>query len=74
MDVRDIRELKPENSVYRELALIKVAATAAQREGRVISVTDIFRAKIIDVCAEAWKNGKIRKIVTFHCWKARQSQ
>ena len=34
VDVRDIRELKPENSVYRELALIKVAATAAQREGR----------------------------------------
>ena len=31
VDVRDIRELKPENSVYRELALIKVAATAAQR-------------------------------------------
>ncbi len=52
VDVRDIRELKPENSVYRELALIKVAATAAQREG-VISVTDIFRAKIIDVCAES---------------------
>ena len=48
VDVRDIRELKPENSVYRELALIKVAATAAQREG-VISVTDIFRAKIVDV-------------------------
>jgi acetolactate synthase-1/3 small subunit len=52
VDVRDIRELKPANSVYRELALIKVAATAAQREG-VISVTDIFRAKIIDVCAES---------------------
>ena len=29
VDVRDIRELKPANSVYRELALIKVAATAA---------------------------------------------
>lgn len=52
IDVRDIRELKPENSVYRELALIKVKATASQRDG-VIGVTDIFRAKIIDVCAES---------------------
>lgn len=52
IDVRDIRELKPEKSVYRELALIKVKATAAEREG-VIGVTDIFRAKIIDVCKES---------------------
>lgn len=52
IDVRDIRELKPESSVYRELALIKVKATASQRDG-VIGVTDIFRAKIIDVCAES---------------------
>ena len=52
IDVRDIRELKPDSSVYRELALIKIKATAAQREG-VIGVTDIFRAKIIDVCTES---------------------
>ncbi len=52
IDVRDIRELKPESSVYRELALIKVKATASQRDG-VIGVTDIFRAKIIDVCTES---------------------
>ena len=52
VDVRDIRELKPENSVYRELALIKVRAGASQRDS-VIGVTDIFRAKIIDVCTES---------------------
>lgn len=52
VDVRDIKELKPENSVYRELALIKVRAGETQRQG-VISVTDIFRAKIIDVCNES---------------------
>ena len=52
VDVKDIKELKPESSVYRELALIKVRAGAAQREG-VISVADIFRAKIIDVCNES---------------------
>lgn len=52
VDVRDIKELKPENSVYRELALIKVRAGETQRQG-VISVTDIFRAKIIDVSNES---------------------
>lgn len=52
VDVRDIRELKPEKSVYRELALIKVKAGASEREG-VIGVTDIFRAKIIDVCKDS---------------------
>ena len=51
VDVRDIKELKAENSVYRELALIKVKATPEQRQG-VISVADIFRAKIIDVARE----------------------
>lgn len=52
VDVRDIRELKPENSVYRELALIKVRAGASQRDS-VIGVTNIFRANIIDVCTES---------------------
>lgn len=52
VDVRDIKELKPEESVYRELVLIKVRATAQQRQG-VISVADIFRAKIIDVAPES---------------------
>ena len=48
IDVRDIRELKPEKSVYRELCLIKVRSTPEKRQG-VIAVADIFRAKIIDV-------------------------
>jgi acetolactate synthase-1/3 small subunit len=47
-DVRDIHELKPESSVYRELCLIKVKSTPSMRQG-VIAVADIFRAKIIDV-------------------------
>ena len=49
---RDIRELKPENSVYRELALVKVKAAPDQRGG-VISIVDIFRAKVIDVGSES---------------------
>lgn len=52
IDVRDIKELKPEESVYRELAMIKVKASATERQG-VIAVADIFRAKIIDVAPES---------------------
>lgn len=52
VDVRSIRELNPENSVYRELLMIKVETTPEQRAG-VISVADIFRAKIIDVAPES---------------------
>ena len=52
VDVRDIKELRPESSVYRELALIKVKAGDKERQG-VIAVADIFRAKIIDVAKES---------------------
>ena len=52
VDVRDIKELKPESSVYRELALIKVRANSEQRQG-IIAVADIFRAKIIDVAFDS---------------------
>lgn len=52
VDVKDIKELKPESSVYRELAMVKVRADAAQRQG-VIAIADIFRAKIIDCSAES---------------------
>jgi len=52
VDIRVIKELKPEESVYRELALIKVAVKADRRQG-VISMADIFRAKIIDVSADS---------------------
>jgi len=52
VDVRDIKELKADESVYRELVLIKVRALAEQRQG-VISVADIFRAKIIDVATDS---------------------
>ena len=52
VDVRDIKELKPDESVYRELALIKVRASCTERQG-VIAVADIFRAKIIDVAQES---------------------
>lgn len=52
IDVRDIKILKPEESVYRELTLVKIRANAQERQG-IINVTNIFRAKIIDVAAES---------------------
>ena len=52
VDVRDIKELKPGESVYRELAMIKIKTTAEQRQG-VIAVADVFRAKIVDVSKDS---------------------
>ena len=52
VDVRNIKELKPEASVYRELILLKIRAGDSERQG-VISVADIFRAKIIDVAKDS---------------------
>ena len=52
VDVRDIKELKPDESVYRELALIKVRVKASERQG-IISLASVFRANIIDVAPDA---------------------
>ncbi|SDB16958.1 acetolactate synthase small subunit [Butyrivibrio sp. INlla16] len=52
IDVRDIHELEPEESVYRELALIKVRADEKERDS-LISIVNIFRANIIDVTPES---------------------
>lgn len=51
VDVLTIKELKPEESVYRELVLVKIKVSANQRKDAV-SIVDIFRAKVIDVSAE----------------------
>ena len=48
IDVRAIWELEADSSVYRELILVKVRAGENERQS-IIAVTDIFRAKIIDV-------------------------
>lgn len=50
-DVLYIKELSRDASVYRELLLIKVQATSENRAA-IIEITDIFRAKIIDVASE----------------------
>lgn len=51
-DVKEIKELVPSQSVYRELILVKVAVTPAERQS-VISIADIFRAKIVDVATDS---------------------
>jgi acetolactate synthase-1/3 small subunit len=48
IDVLHIKELKPGESVYRELLLFKISADAARRS-EVVQIADIFKAKIIDV-------------------------
>ncbi len=52
-DVRSIKELKPENSVYRELCMIKVETEDADHRVQIASVVDMFRAKVIDVSDES---------------------
>lgn len=52
IDVRDLKELRPEESVYRELAMIKVRVSVMQRQD-VIAVASLFRANIIDVTPES---------------------
>ena len=48
VEVVEIEKLEPDDSVYRELVLIKVDANADQRTN-INSIVDIFRAHIIDV-------------------------
>ena len=52
VDVRDIKVLEPDNSVSRELVLVKVTAKPEQREA-IISIANIFRANVIDVAKES---------------------
>lgn len=47
-DVVDIKTLKDGESVCRELILVKVRAKDTDRQA-IISVVDIFRAKVVDV-------------------------
>ena len=47
-DVIDIKVLEDGKSVCRELIMVKVKANATER-AEIISVADIFRAKIVDV-------------------------
>jgi acetolactate synthase-1/3 small subunit len=51
-DVAEIKELLSDESVCRELILVRVQAKDNDRQA-VIAVADIFRAKIVDVAKES---------------------
>jgi acetolactate synthase I/III small subunit len=51
VEVGAVRRLDPAKSVYRELALIKVAATHMSRSD-IVQIASIFRARIVDVSTE----------------------
>lgn len=50
-DVRSIKELKQDESVYRELAMIKVKVDPDGRQS-LITMANIFRANVIDVAPD----------------------
>lgn len=52
VDIRYITTLEPEESVARELVLIKIRANDNERQA-VVAVADIFRAKVIDVAVDS---------------------
>lgn len=51
-DVIEIKELTSDESVTRELILVKVSAIDEERQA-IISIADIFRAKIVDVALDS---------------------
>lgn len=51
-DVVEIIELKDGESVCRELVLVKVKTTREEKQ-QIIALTDVFRAKIVDVSVDS---------------------
>ena len=52
VDVRDIKELKTDESVRRELMLVKIRVNENERRN-VIAISDVFRGRIVDVGQES---------------------
>ena len=52
VDVVDVRDISHEDTVAREMALIKVRVDAGNRS-HIIEIVDIFRANIIDVSPDS---------------------
>jgi acetolactate synthase-1/3 small subunit len=52
VNVIKIRDLEPQETVARELALFKISADGASR-GEVMQIVEIFRGKVIDVTRRA---------------------
>jgi len=52
IDARHVKVLEPENSVFRELIMIKVKADEKSRVA-ISSIAEIFRAKIVDITSDS---------------------
>ena len=52
VDVLDVKKLNEGVSVCRELIMVKIRASAEERQA-IVAVTDIFRAKVVDVGPES---------------------
>ena len=52
VDVRDVKVLKPEKSVTRELIMVKVKADASQRQD-IMTIAEIYKARLVDVDPES---------------------
>ena len=49
IEVIKVREMKPDQTIRRQLALIKIHAPTEQAKSEIIQYTNIFRGKIADV-------------------------
>lgn len=66
-DVIQVTELKDDESVCRELVLVKVKADKDEKQ-QIIAVADVFRAKIVDVAVDSLMielTGNINKVEAF---------
>lgn len=53
IEVRKVSDLTEDARVERELALIKVSAKTAPQRAEVMQVSDIYRARVVDVAASS---------------------
>jgi acetolactate synthase I/III small subunit len=53
VNVIKLRDLDPAETVARELALFKIAATDGEARAQIMQFTDIFRGKVVDVSKRA---------------------
>ena len=66
-DVLDIKKLEPDNSVTRELIMVKIRAKDTDRHA-ILNVTEIFHGKVVDVTHDSMiieLTGKQAKLDSF---------
>lgn len=66
-DVLDIKKLEPDNSVTRELIMVKIRAKDTDRQA-ILNITEIFHGKVVDVTHDSMiieLTGKQAKLDSF---------